>query len=170
MATPTPLTPELRWLDRLDERIAGVMGRVGVPALRIGLGVVFIWFGLLKVVGMSPAGALVAKTTSWAFDPSWFVPALGWWEAAIGVCLIDPLRMAGGGAWLTRIGLLLLALQMPGTFLPLVMVPEACYTTFPVGLTLEGQYIVKNLVIIAAALVLGGTVRGRGVKAAGDGV
>lgn len=170
MAAPTPLPADLRWLDRLDERIAGVMGRVGVPALRIGLGVVFIWFGLLKVVGMSPAAGLVAKTTSWAFDPGWFVPALGWWEAVIGVCLIDPLRLAGGGAWLTRIGLLLLAMQMPGTFLPLVAVPEACYTTFPLGLTIEGQYIVKNLVIIAAALVLGGTVRGRGIRGGGGGV
>jgi len=55
--------------------------------------------------------------------------------------------------------LLLLALQLPGTFLPMVLLPEVVYTTFPYGLTVEGQYIVKNLVIIAGALVLGSTVR-----------
>ena len=48
---------------------------------------------------------------------------------------------------------------MPGTFLPLVLFPEVCFTNFPFGLTLEGQYIVKNLIIISAALVVGSTVR-----------
>jgi hypothetical protein len=50
---------------------------------------------------------------------------------------------------------------MPGTFLPLVLLPEVCFTVIPWGLTLEGQYIVKNLVIIGAALVIGSTVEGR---------
>lgn len=161
-----------RWVERVhdtDRAIADSMGRVGVPALRLGMGVVFIWFGLLKVVGKSPASGLVERTTSWAFDPAWFVPTLGWWEALIGVCLIDPVRLLGGGSWLTRAGLFLLALQMPGTFLPLVMVPDVCFTDPPFGLTMEGQYIVKNLVIIAAALVVGGSVRRRaGVRPAGD--
>jgi uncharacterized membrane protein YkgB len=48
---------------------------------------------------------------------------------------------------------------MPGTFLPLILLPEVCFTSFPFGLTLEGQYIVKNLIIISAALVVGSTVR-----------
>jgi len=56
--------------------------------------------------------------------------------------------------------LLLRFLQMPGTMLPLVVKPDAVWTSFPFGLTLEGQYIVKNLVLIGAGLVLGGTVRG----------
>ena len=55
--------------------------------------------------------------------------------------------------------LLLLFLQMPGTFLPLVLLPGVCFTELPVGLTMDGQYIVKNLVLISAALVIGGTVR-----------
>ena len=59
-----------------------------------------------------------------------------------------------------RLTLLLLFLQMPGTALPLVMLPEAIWTQFPFGLTLEGQYIIKNLALIGSALVLGGTVRG----------
>ena len=60
---------------------------------------------------------------------------------------------------LIRISIFLLFLQMPGTFLPLVLLPEVCFTDFPYGLTLEGQYIVKNLIIISSALVIGGTVR-----------
>ena len=59
-----------------------------------------------------------------------------------------------------RTTLLLLFLQMPGTALPLVLLPEVVWTAFPYGLTLEGQYIVKNLVLIGAGLVLGANVRG----------
>ena len=60
---------------------------------------------------------------------------------------------------LIRVSIFLLFLQMPGTFLPLILLPEVCFTSFPFGLTLEGQYIVKNLIIISAALVVGSTVR-----------
>jgi len=79
------------------------------------------------------------------------VPILGVWEVLIGICLLYPP--------LTRVGLLLLAFQLPGTFLPMVLLPDVVYVTFPHALTVEGQYIVKNLVIIAGALVLGSTVR-----------
>ena len=138
-------------LDDLDLRIAFWMNRHGVRLLRVALGVVFIWFGALKLVpGLSPAEALVANTVVW-FDPVWFVPLLGVWEVLIGVGLL--IRPAIRGA------LFLLVLQMPGTFMPLILLPEVCFTAFPYGLTLEGQYIIKNVVIIAAALVVGGTVR-----------
>jgi uncharacterized membrane protein YkgB len=140
-------------LDRLDRRLAAWMAAHGPVLLRYALGVVFVWFGALKVFeGASPAEALVTRTVYW-FDPAWFVPFLGVWEVAIGVgLLVRPL---------IRLAILLLFLQMPGTFLPLVVVPEACWAAFPFVLTLEGQYIVKNLVLIAAALVVGGTVRTR---------
>ena len=68
-----------------------------------------------------------------------------------------------------RTTLLLLFLQMPGTALPLVILPEVCFTRFPFGLTLEGQYIVKNLVLITAGLVIGSTVRGGRMVAEGRG-
>jgi uncharacterized membrane protein YkgB len=58
---------------------------------------------------------------------------------------------------LIRVSIFLLFIQMPGTFLPLVLLPEVCFTKFPFGLTLEGQYIIKNLIIISSALVIGGT-------------
>jgi len=127
------------------------MDRYSVPILQFGLGVVFIWFGALKVFGISPAADLVAATV-YVLPPDVFVPVLGVWEVLIGLCLLyRPL---------IRLGILLLFLQMPGTFLPIVLLPDVVFTTFPYGLTVEGQYIVKNLVIIGAALVIGGTVRG----------
>lgn len=124
--------------------------KLRVSSDAVTLGVTFIWFGGLKPFGLSPAQDLVAATVYWS-DPNIIVPLLGLWEVAIGICLLYPP--------LTRLGLGLLALQMPGTFLPLVLLPDVCFTVFPVGLTLEGQYIVKNLVIIAAALIVGSTVR-----------
>lgn len=145
--------------DRLDRAIAARLSAAAVPMLRIGLAVVFVWFGALKVAMLSPATDLVVRTTDWAFNPAWFVPLLGWWEIAIGLCLLDPLRLLGGRAWLTRAGIALLALQIPGTFLPLVMVPDRCFDGSLFALTLEGQYIIKNLVLIAVAMALGATVR-----------
>jgi uncharacterized membrane protein YphA (DoxX/SURF4 family) len=128
------------------------MADLGVPVLRFALAVVFVWFGALKIVGTSPAAELVEQTV-YFLPPEVFVPVLGVWEVLIGLCfLYRPL---------IRVGIFLLALQMPGTFLPIVLLPEAVFTSFPFGLTVEGQYIIKNLVIIGAALVVGGTVRGR---------
>ncbi len=137
-------------LDVIDRHIAGWMERYGFLILRISIAIVFIWFGLLKPLGMSPAEGLVRGTVYW-LNPDLFVPFLGWWEVAIGVTLLfRPL---------VRIAILLLFLQIPGTFLPLVLLPDVTFTHFPYGLTTEGQYIIKNLVIIGAGLVIGGTVR-----------
>jgi uncharacterized membrane protein YkgB len=139
-------------LSALDRRIAGWMHRNGHFILRMGLGIVFVWFGLLKPLGLSPAADLVRRTV-YFLPPDVFLPLLGWWEVAIGVGLLyRPLN---------RIAIFLLFLQMPGTLLPLVLLPEVCFTQVPWGLTLEGQYIIKNAVLIGAALVVGGTVRRR---------
>lgn len=134
-----------------DSIVIRFMDRVGLTFLRFAIGVVFIWFGALKTIGeLSPAYGLIAATVYW-LTPEIIVPLLGLWEVAIGLAfLYTPL---------TRIAILLLALQMPGTFLPLVLLPEVCFTIFPFGLTIEGQYIVKNLVIIGAALVIGSRVQ-----------
>jgi uncharacterized membrane protein YkgB len=139
-------------LEALDRRIAGWMQRYGLSVLRVGLAIVFIWYGILKPLGMSPAAELVRRTVYFV-PPDIFIPILGWWEVAIGVGLLyRPLN---------RTAIFLLFLQMPGTLLPLVLLPEVCFTHVPWGLTLEGQYIVKNAVLIGAALVVGGTVRQR---------
>lgn len=136
--------------QRVDPVIAGWMNRHGHFFLRVSMGIIFIWFGALKFTGISPANELVAQTVYW-FPPEVFIPVLGFWEVAIGVCLlIRPL---------IRVAIFLLLLQMPGTMLPLVLLPQVCFTQFPFGLTMEGQYIIKNLVLISAAIVIGGTVR-----------
>ena len=133
-----------------DRRLASWMGYYGHRLLRYSLAIIFIWFGLLKPFGMSPAADLVASTVYW-FSPDAFIPILGWWEVAIGVGLLfRPL---------VRMALFLLFLQMPGTALPLLLLPDVCFSEFPIGLTLEGQYIIKNLTIIIAAILIGGTVR-----------
>jgi uncharacterized membrane protein YkgB len=143
-------------LDELDRRIAGVMARTGVPALRISLAIIFIWFGVLKPFGFSPAGPLVEATVSWMpfLTPSQWVAVIGWWEVLIGVTFLFTRTL--------RIAIALLALQMTGTFLPLVMLPGVTFQAglYPFVPTIEGQYIIKNLLIISAALVVGGTVRG----------
>ncbi len=134
----------------IDPVIAGWMNRHGHFFLRVSMGIVFIWFGALKFTGISPANELVAQTVYW-FPPEVFIPVLGWWEVIIGSCLlIRPL---------IRAAIFLLLVQMPGTMLPLVLLPEVCFTKFPFGLTMEGQYIIKNLILISAAIVIGGTVR-----------
>jgi uncharacterized membrane protein YphA (DoxX/SURF4 family) len=129
------------------------MARHGLTLLRIALGIVFFWFGALKLFpDLSPAEDLVRETVAQFVDPDVFLPVLAIWEMAIGLGLIFGLFM--------RITLLLLFLQMPGTLLPIVVLPDQVWHNFPFGLTLEGQYIVKNLVLISAGIVLGGTVRG----------
>jgi len=138
--------------DKIDRIITRWMARYGLTIMRIGLGLVFFWFGALKLVpGLSPAEELV-RNTIYIVDPDIFLPILAVWEMLIGLGLIFGKFM--------RATLLLLFLQMPGTALPLLILPEVCWTVFPYGLTLEGQYIIKNLVLIGAGLVLGGTVRG----------
>lgn len=138
--------------DRIDRAITLWMARYALVIMRTGLGIVFFWFGALKLVpDLSPAEELVRNTTYFV-DPDLFLVVLAIWEMVIGLGLIFGVFM--------RITLLLLFLQMAGTALPLIVLPEAVWTRFPFGLTLEGQYIVKNLVLIGAAFVLGGTVRG----------
>lgn len=131
------------------------MDRWGVPALRYALAVIFILFGVLKPLGLSPAAPLVRETVAFLplGTPDTWVAVIGWWEVAIGVCFL----------WrgTIRVAIALLAAQMVGTFMPLVLLPEATFQPgrYPWAPTMEGQYIIKNLLIIAAALVVGGTVR-----------
>jgi len=138
--------------DRVDRAITHWMAAYGLTITRLGLGVVFLWFGALKLApGLSPAEELV-RNTIYFVNPDIFLPVLAIWEMLIGVGLL-------AGKYL-RLTLLLLFAQMIGTALPLVVLPEVVWSSFPFGLTLEGQYIVKNLVIIGSAIALGGTVRG----------
>jgi uncharacterized membrane protein YkgB len=146
----------MQQLDALDRVIASFMQRWGTAALRYSLALIFIWFGILKPLGLSPAEELVLKTVDWmpVLSPRTWLGIIGWWEVAIGVtfCFRYTIRLA----------IALLAMQMFGTFLPLIILPEVTFQPgrIPYALTIEGQYIIKNLLIISAALVIGGTVRG----------
>ena len=142
--------------DRIDKRITRWMARYSLAVLRFGLGVIFIWFGALKLFpGLSPAEQLV-RNTIYFFNPDLFLPILAIWEVLIGVGFLIGFFTNK----FQRLTILLLFLQMPGTALPLLILPEVVWTRFPFVLTLEGQYIIKNLAIIGSALVLGATVRG----------
>ena len=124
--------------------------------MRASLGIIFIWFGALKPLGLSPAEPLVLATVRWLplFDGELWVSIIGWWEVAIGITFLFRKTI--------RIAIALLALQMVGTFMPLILLSEVTFQTghLPYGPTMEGQYIIKNLLILSAALVVGGTVRG----------
>ncbi len=143
--------------ERFDEAAARWMARHGILALRLSLGLVFVWFGALKFFpGLSPAQTLAADTIaklSFGLVPATTaLPVLAAWEVAIGLGLLSGVAM--------RFTLLLLWTQMLGTVTPLLFFPELCFTHVPYAPTLEGQYIIKNLVLVSAGLVIGATVRG----------
>lgn len=143
--------------DRLDARLTAALARAGVPVLRLALGLVFLWFGMLKFVpGLSPAQDLATRTIErlsfGVVTPDVALPLLAGWETLIGLGLLS-------GRFL-RATLFLLALQMAGTATPLALFPGEAFTRFPIAPTLEGQYIIKNVVLVGAAMVVGATVRG----------
>jgi len=145
------------WFNRIDIAITEWMARYGVALLRISVGIVFLWFGLLKFFpNLSPAEDLAARTISTLtfgiVQPNVSVPVLALWETLIGLGLISGMFM--------RATLALLALQMLGTITPLFLFPQETFTVFPIAPTLEGQYIIKNVVLVSAAIVIGATVRG----------
>lgn len=136
-----------QWFVRLDERIIATLRRIAVPVLRISLGAVFLWFGALKIAGASPVEGLVATTVPWV-DPDLLVPGLGVVEAAVGVGLLV--------GRLVRIVLLVLVLQLVGILFLLVIRPDAMFQSGnPLLLTEEGEFVVKNVVLLAAGFVVG---------------
>jgi uncharacterized membrane protein YphA (DoxX/SURF4 family) len=160
-----PHPPRRTGFDRLDAAITETLARVGVPVVRIGLGIVFLWFGLLKFFpDLSPAEQLAGRTievlTGGLVTPAVALPVLATWESLIGLGLIS-------GRFL-RATLFLLAVQMLGTLTPLVLFPDETFTVVPWVPSLEGQYIIKNVVLVGAAMVVGATVRGGRIVAEGD--
>lgn len=144
-------------LDRTDLAVTRWMARMGIPLLRLSLGIVFLWFGALKFFPeLSPAQELATRTlrilSGGLLPDAAAMPLLATWECVIGLGLI-----VGRGL---RAILLLLYLQMAGTLTPIVLFPGEVFTRVPYAPTLEGQYIIKNLVLISAGIVVGATVRG----------
>ncbi len=142
---------------KLDRSITNWMGKIGLRVLRISIGIIFTWFGFLKFFeGLSPAEGLAIKTidtVTFGFLPEQvIIYGLAALETVIGIGLLFNLFL--------RETLLLLYLQMIGTFLPIFLFPSEVFLRIPYAPTLEGQYIFKNLVVISAGIVLGATVRG----------
>jgi len=123
-----------------------VLGRVSAPLLRGSLGLVFIWFGALKISNSTPVAELVAKTIP--FLPSrFFVPALGIFEIVVGLGLLI-------GRWIPVV-ITLMVMHLTGTFLVLVTQPDVAFNHGnPLQLTMTGEFVVKNLVLITAGLLL----------------
>ena len=145
------------WLEAIDVALTRWMARYGIALLRVSLGIVFFWFGVLKFFpGLSPAQDLATRTmdilTFGIVPAGATIPILAAWECAIGLGLI-------AGVWLRAV-LLLLFVQMVGAFAPVVLFPDEVFVRIPYAPTLEGQYIIKNLVLISSAIVVGATVRG----------
>lgn len=136
---------------KIDQQIARWMKRWSTPALRFSFGVIFIWFGILKPLGMSSAEGLLKATVVWlpVGSPEFWLNVIGWWEVLIGVTFLFSRT--------TKIAIALLFLQMFGTFMPLVVLPEVTFQNGNIFTpSLEGQYIIKNIMILSAAMVLGG--------------
>ncbi len=151
--------------QRIDPIITYILARHGIKLLRISVGIVYLWFGVLKFFpALSPAEDLAARTISTLtfglIGANISLPVLALWEVLIGLGLITSLFM--------RATLLLLILQMFGTITPLFIFPAETWTVFLIAPTLEGQYIIKNLVLVSAAIVIGATVRGGDVVADPD--
>ncbi len=135
-----------------DPRSPGWFALLSFAMLRVSLGVVFVWFGVIKFFpDVSPAQDLATRTMeSLSFgvlEPSVSLPTLAVWECLIGLGLIFGRYLRGA--------LVLLVVQMAGTFTPLVLFPGETWEYFPVVPSMEGQYILKNMVLISAGLVIG---------------
>ena len=133
---------------RVEEAVTAWMWRHGPPMARVSLGVIFLWFGLPKILGLSPVDDLIGSTVPF-IPPGVFIPALGAVQVMIGLgFFFRPLL---------RVALILFFLHLPGTMLPLVLLPDLTFTQFPFSPTIEGQYVLKNLVLAAAGVVVAGT-------------
>ncbi len=133
---------------RFDSLVVHRIKKIAEPCARGALFIIFFWFGLLKVMNMSPADPLVAllldKTMPFiAFEG--FRIFFGLYEMVIGLAFLSAGR--------ERLAVILLLPHMATTFLPLVLLPDETWVSVLVP-TFVGQYIIKNLIIIALALSL----------------
>ena len=133
---------------RLDELLLNILRRWSITALRLALGSIFLWFGALKIFGSSPVAVLIQETYS--FMPIHvFMFVLGVWEIVIGIGIM--LKRA------LRCVLILLCVHLLGTFTAIWFNPGIFFVQgVPLCLTVDGEFVMKNLVLITAALVIAG--------------
>lgn len=141
--------PEKAITERLSSALVHTwkaVDRVSVSLLRIAIGVVFVWFGAIKLTGDTPVAQLVANTLPF-LPKSVVVPGLGAFEVLLGLALLLGRRL--------DLVVILLIMHLAGTFLVLVVTPETAFAHHnPLLLTMTGEFVVKNVVLIAAGLVV----------------
>jgi uncharacterized membrane protein YkgB len=133
-------------LEQLDVKIIHSLGRLSMPLSRFALFIVFFWFGILKIIGTSPANPMVMDLMNATLPfMTWevFIVLFSIYEMIIGITFLIPR--------LERLAIALLIPHMIMTMLPLFFLSEMTWQGFLTP-TLEGQYIIKNLVIIALAV------------------
>ena len=135
-------------IRKIDIDLIHFFQKISVPFARFGLFVIFFWFGYLKVIDLSPASPLVQhlfeRTISF-IDFGTFLHLFGLFEMLIGILFLIK------GA--ERVVIPLLFIHMITTAMPLFLLPHEIWTGFLVP-TLEGQYIIKNLALIASAFFI----------------
>jgi putative oxidoreductase len=130
----------------MDEAVAQMLRPFILTALRVLLGLLFVWFGALKIIGHSPVAGLVSRTLPFA-DPHVVLLSLGSAEVALGLLLMSGV--------LVRVALPALAIHLCGTLSTFVMAPDLMFTRGnPLLLTANGEFVAKNAVLITATLVL----------------
>ena len=144
-------------LDASLASIDGWLARHSITVLRWSLGVVFLAFGLLKFVpGASPAEYVATETMSMLtfglIGPGPALIGVAILESAIGLCLLTG-RFLG-------LGLALLGLALVGILSPLVLLTDELFTGPSNAPNLLGQYVFKDLILVAAALVVIAMARG----------
>jgi uncharacterized membrane protein YkgB len=138
----------IRQIFSLDERLIAALHRWSVPVLRVSLGLVFIWFGALKAFGVSPVVGMIQQTYTLA-PIHLFVLILGIWEMLIGIGLTIKRAL--------RCALILMCIHLTGTFLAVYLAPQLFFLKgTPFLLTADGEFVIKNMVLMAAGLVIGG--------------
>jgi putative oxidoreductase len=138
-------------IQMVQSHIADWLARHSVTALRISLGLVFLGFGLLKFFpDLSPAAGLAGETFARL--------TFGLVPEKVGVLIVAAMETAIGLSLLTRrllrFGLALLAVTMVGILSPLVLLPGELFRGAPWAPTLTGQYVLKDVVLMTAALVV----------------
>jgi uncharacterized membrane protein YkgB len=153
------------FIHRIEKTVFAFVNRRGIDLLRMSLGVVFLWFGSLKFFdGLSPAEDLAGRTVGalslGLLSPAEAVPILAAWETLMGLLLI-------AGA-LPRLTTGMLLAHLSGTVTPLFFYPGEAFTRVPYAPTLEGQYIIKNLVLASSALLVGAAMAQRALAQQAD--
>lgn len=144
LIVPSPDFVVQQWHDYF----LGLLHRWSIPALRLTLALIFLWFGALKLFGASPV-VKILEHTYWFLPVRTFAVAIGVWEMLVGTGLMFK--------WALRCTVGLLCLHLAGTFLALVLAPVLFFQDGNLlRLTVEGEFVLKNMVLIAAALVIGG--------------